>query len=87
MGGLYETGGRAWVVKSSQEEVKKYYNPKGWNIMKVAAKGKDVTVWVNAHKTAELVNDPGRTEGHLGLQLHGSQKMLVEFVKIEILEL
>jgi hypothetical protein len=44
-------------------------------------------VRINGTKTAELVNDPGRTEGHIGLQLHGGDEMHVEFKDIAILSL
>lgn len=86
-GGLYETGGRTWVVKPSAEDVKKWYKPGVWNTMKVRAVGKDVTVWVNGIQTAKLSNDPGRTTGHIALQLHGDMDMEVYFRKVRIKEL
>ena len=52
--------------------------------MTVSAKGQSVIVHVNGYKTAEIRNDPGRTEGHIALQLHGGQDMLVSFKDIEI---
>lgn len=83
-GGLYETSGRDWVVKPDSADVKKWYKPGEWNTMTVSARGKSVIVHVNGYKTAELQNDPGRTEGHIALQLHGGQDMLVSFKDIEI---
>ncbi len=83
-GGLYETGGRGWVVKPKAEDVKRWYKPGDWNEMTVRAVGRDITVWVNGEKTAELKNDPGRTEGHIGLQLHGGMDMHIAFSRIEI---
>ncbi|NQT39403.1 MAG: DUF1080 domain-containing protein, partial [Planctomycetes bacterium] len=50
------------------------------------AKGRNVTVHVNGIKTAELTDDPGRTKGHIALQLHGGNEMLVMFKDIEIRE-
>lgn len=85
-GGLYETNGRAWVVKPSPEVGQKAFKPGEWNEMIVSAKGGDITVWVNGVKTAELKDDPGRREGHFALQLHGGNDMLVYFKDIEILE-
>ena len=38
---------------------------------------------MNGRKSAELVNDTGRTDGRLALQLHGSQDMRVEFKGLE----
>ncbi|MBN1420603.1 MAG: DUF1080 domain-containing protein [Planctomycetes bacterium] len=85
VGGLYETGGRAWVVQPSPEAVSKWFKPQEWNEMVVSAHGRRIVVHVNGRKTAELVDDPGRLEGHLALQLHGGMDMDVSFKDIEIL--
>jgi len=87
VGGLYETGGRAWVCRVSPDKVKTFYNTRDWNEMVVKAVGKNTTVYVNGVKTAELKNDKGLTKGHFGLQLHGGQDMHVEFKDIEIHDL
>lgn len=84
VGGLYETGGRGWVVEPDSADVKKWNKPSEWNSMTVSAKGKSIVVHVNGYKTAEIHNDPGRTDGHIALQLHGGQDMLVSFKDIEI---
>jgi hypothetical protein len=86
-GGLYETGGRAWVVQPSAEAVKKWYKPDEWNQMTVRADKGHIVVHVNGQKTAELINDPGRLKGHIALQLHGGQDMHVRFKDIELREL
>jgi hypothetical protein len=83
-GGLYETGGRQWVVKPSAEEVKTWYKPDEWNEMIILAKGDHVVVHVNGYKTAELKNDPGLRTGHIGLQLHGGMEMEVIFKDIQL---
>lgn len=83
-GGLYETGGRAWVVQPTPEQVKTWYKPNQWNTMEVTAKGRNLTVYVNGIKSAELKNDPGRTAGHFALQLHGGMDMEVLFKDIQI---
>lgn len=85
-GGLYETGGRGWVVQPTPENVKKWYKPDTWNEMIIVAKGKDITVFVNGYKTAEIRNDPGRINGYIGLQLHGGMEMNVEFKEVLIKE-
>lgn len=85
-GGLYETGGRAWVVKPDSLDVLTWYKPDTWNEMSVEARGNDITVVVNGSVTAQLTNDPGRTEGHIALQLHGSMEMEVMFKDIEVIE-
>jgi len=85
VGGLYETGGRAWVVQPSEEDVKTWFKPGQWNRMTVSAHGRRIVVHVNGHKSAELPNDPGRLEGYLGLQLHGSQDVEVWFKNVWML--
>lgn len=82
-GGLYETGGRAWVSKPDPRENKKWYKPREWNEMILSAHGHRIVVIVNGHRITELKNDTkSRTEGHFGLQLHGGQDMHVEFKDI-----
>ncbi len=84
-GGLYETGGRAWVVKPTPEQIPaKKYTPGAWTDLELTARGGQVTVKINGVVTAELIDDPGRRSGHIGLQLHGGQEMHVEFKEIVI---
>ncbi|MEO2185398.1 MAG: DUF1080 domain-containing protein, partial [bacterium] len=85
-GGLYETGGRAWVVKPSDADIpKKKYKPGEWTDLNLSAHGGRVVVHINGQKTAELINDKGRSSGHIGLQLHGGDTMDVEFKNISLL--
>lgn len=84
VGGLYETNGRAWVIKPTAENVSKWFKPGAWNEMSVTAQGGHIIVRVNGHVTAELKDDPGRREGKLALQVHGSQDCEVWFKDIEI---
>jgi hypothetical protein len=86
-GGLYETGGRQWVSQPKPEDVKKYYKAGDWNSMRVRAVNGDITVIVNGTTAATSHNDPGRKQGHFGLQLHGGQEMLVMFKVIRVKEL
>ena len=85
VGGLYETGGRAWVVKPAPEDVARWFKPQEWNQMTVSAHDRRIVVHVNGRKSAELKKDKGRLEGHLALQLHGGQDMHVMFKDIEML--
>ena len=86
-GGLYETGGRAWVVKPDRDRMAAVYHRGEWAALRVRAVGGDIDVWVNDHLTASLRDDPGRVEGHLGLQLHGGQDMHVEYRGLELMDL
>ena len=84
-GGLYETNGRAWVSQPKTEDVKKWFRAQQWNTMTVMAQGRRVAVDVNGHKSAELLDDPGRLQGRLALQVHGGQDVEVCFQDIEML--
>ena len=79
------TGGRAWVIKPNEADIKKIYKPGEWTDMAVSAHGKRLVVHLNGKKTAELKNDKGRLEGHLALQLHGNQDMEVHYKDLQIL--
>ena len=86
-GGLYETGGRAWVHRPTAEVIKKRKYKKGeWTDLELSAIGGHIVVKINGVISTELKNDKSRRKGHIGLQLHGGQKMHVEFKDIVILE-
>ena len=87
-GGLYETGGRGWVVQPDKAKMEKdkTYRPGEWNEMWVSAHGSRLVVHVNGRKTAEVTDSKQtRSSGILGLQLHGGQEMDVEFKEIALL--
>ena len=86
-GGLYETLGRAWVIKPDHEVMKDVYTPGEWTDLKVRAEGKNVTVWINGTQTAQLTDDPGAASGHFALQLHGSDTMHVSYRDLRIREI
>ena len=86
-GGLYETGGRAWVHRPTAEVIKKRKYKKGeWTDLELSAIGGHIVVKINGVISTELKNDKGRMKGHIGLQLHGGQDMHVEFKDLVILE-
>lgn len=86
-GGIYESYKRGWVSQPSDELVKSYYKLDQWNEMLITAQGGDVEVRVNGVKAAELKNDPIQEAGHLILQMHAGNEMLVLFKDIEVIEL
>ena len=86
-GGLYETGGRAWVHRPTAEVIKKRKYKKGeWTDLELSAIGRNIVVKINGVVSTELKNDKGRLKGHIGLQLHGGQVMHVEYKEIVISE-
>ncbi|MDP6634909.1 MAG: DUF1080 domain-containing protein [Phycisphaerae bacterium] len=84
VGGLYETGGRAWTKRPDPKLIKKIYKSGEWNQGSITAIGKNVTVRINGEITSELKNDKGRLKGHFAMQLHGGMDMEVMFKDIEI---
>jgi len=86
VGGIYESYGRAWVSKPSDELEKSYTKDDEWNEMVIDAHGGNVTVTVNGVKSAELKDDPSRPEGHFALQMHAGCVMDVRFKDLEICE-
>lgn len=86
VGGIYESYGRAWISKPSDELEKSYTKDDQWNEMVIEAHGGNVVVTVNGIKSAELKDDPSRPEGHFALQMHSGCVMHVLFKDIEICE-
>lgn len=84
VGGLYETNGRQWVSQPTPEQVATWFKPGEWNEMTVSARGGHIVVHINGKTSAELLDDPGRREGRLALQLHGDHDGDVWFKDIEI---
>ena len=87
VGGLYETGGRAWVKRPDPKLIQKIYKPGKWNQGCISAIGRNVVVRINGEITSELKNDKGRLKGHFAMQLHGGMDMEVMFKDIEIRDL
>jgi len=86
VGGIYESYGRGWVSKPSDELEKSYTKDDAWNEMVIDARGGHVVVKVNGIVSAEIKDDPGRPEGHFALQMHSGCVMHVQFKEIEIKE-
>jgi hypothetical protein len=80
--GLYESGGRAWIAKPT-EDARKLFRFNDWNEMVVKAVGNRYVTYLNGLKAAELVDDqpfsdhlagdvlkPPLRDGVIALQLH-----------------
>ncbi|OHB76007.1 MAG: hypothetical protein A2W31_08330 [Planctomycetes bacterium RBG_16_64_10] len=83
-GGIYESYGRAWLVKPTAEAEHKILRQNDWNEMTIDAHGGHVVVRLNGVETAELKDDPSRPEGHFALQMHSGNVMHVLFKDIEV---
>ena len=84
VGGVYESYGRGWVDKPSDELQERILKDGEWNDMIISAEGGDIVVHVNGTKTAELKDDPGRQTGHFALQMHSGNEMHLMFKGIEV---
>ncbi len=85
VGGLYETRGRAWVVKPDPAMIEELRARGGeWLEMRVRAIGGDVDVFVDGVRTASLRDDPGRRVGPLALQLHANMDVEVDFRSVRV---
>ncbi len=86
-GGIYESYGRAWVSKPDAGLVKKAFKHDQWNEMEILADGGHIVTWLNGTQIAESKNDPVREAGHLIMQMHSGNKLLVKFKDILIQDL
>ena len=76
-GGLYESGGRGWVMMPAAEG-EQALKPGQWNDLEVSVRGSHIVSKLNGVKIADY-NDPSPkfTDGVIGLQIHtgGGVKM------------
>jgi hypothetical protein len=83
-GGIYESYGRGWVEKPTDEQQQKILKDRDWNRMVIKADGPHIVVHVNGVKTADIQDEDGRPKGHFALQMHSGNVMHVLFKDIEI---
>jgi hypothetical protein len=84
-GGLYESGGRGWVIQPTPEG-EQALKPGEWNDLKVSAHGDHITTWLNGVQIVDYHDPtPKFTDGVIGLQLHtgGGVKMLWKDIEIQ----
>lgn len=80
VGGIWETAGRGWVSKPSPEtHLSAKITPGNWTDMDVSAIGPKYTIKINGKTITDIVEEQGRREGVIALQLHGGMDMTVEF--------
>ncbi len=103
LGGLYEAGGRRWLVHPQPPEEPKNAKAKAkdkakakakatdageaWTELAVVALGDRYVVQVNGKTTAEVVDPQIQKNGRIALQVHGGQDGGVEFKDVEYLNL
>jgi hypothetical protein len=86
-GGIYESYGREWLIKPTDEKQKELKEGE-WNTMKLRVKGDDVTTWLNGVEMIHLVDQKiGAANGKIALQIHdgGGVKVRWRNIKITVL--
>jgi hypothetical protein len=85
-GGLYESGGRGWVLLPT-EEGEKALKPGEWNDLEVLVRGNHVLTQLNGVKIADFADAaPKFTDGAIGLQIHTGGGVKIRWKDIFIRE-
>ena len=58
-----------------------------WNAMTIVAKGQNYTVWLNGQHVMTYDSDSASESGPIGIQLHGSRNMSIDYRNITAAEL
>jgi hypothetical protein len=58
-----------------------------WNAMKIEVRGPRYRVWLNGQPVLDYTSDSAIAEGPVGLQLHGSRDMAVDYRNLRLAEL
>lgn len=83
-GGLYESGGRGWLVKPS-DAAEKSLKVGDWNEVRAIVHGAHVQTWVNGVVAVDYVDaTPKYTDGVIALQLHAGGQGKMRFKDIVV---
>jgi hypothetical protein len=86
-GGIYESYGREWLIKPTEEK-QKLLKEGEWNTMKLRVKGDDVTTWLNGTEMIHLVDQKiGAANGKIALQIHDGGGVKVRWRNIKVVKL
>lgn len=85
-GGLYESGGRGWVIMPTPEG-EHALKPGAWNDLEVSVKGAHIITHLNHTKIVDY-NDPSPkfNDGVIGLQIHTGGGVKMRWKDIDIKE-
>lgn len=85
-GGLYESGGRGWVVMPTAEG-EKALKPGDWNDLEISVRGNHIVTRLNATTIADCTDaTPKFTDGVIGLQIHTGGGVRMRWKDIFIME-
>ena len=77
--------GKGYPVEA--KNIKKLLNPKDWNQMRIRAVGQNYTVWLQEEEVMKYKSSSAKEKGPIGIQLHGSRNMKIDFQDISVKEL
>ena len=86
-GGLYESAGRGWMIKPTQE-AEAALKRSEWNEMRVVVRGARTQSWVNGVAAVDYTDpSPKYTDGIVALQLHSGGEGKMRFKDIKVREI
>ena len=86
-GGIYESYGRGWLIKPTEEKDKALKIGE-WNEMRVKVVGNNVTTYLNGQEMITLNDDKiGSVDGIIALQIHSGGGIKVKWRKIKVREI
>lgn len=86
-GGLYESGGRGWVIQPTAEG-EQALKPDTWNTLEITAQGSHIVTRLNGVQIVDFHDPTPRfTDGVIGLQLHTGGGVKMRWKGIEVQEL
>ena len=77
--------GKGYPVEA--KNIKKLLKPKDWNQMRIRAVGQNYTVWLQGEEVMKYKSSSAKEKGPIGIQLHGSRNMKIDFQDISVKEL
>lgn len=81
-GGIYESGGRGWLIKP-EEAKEKVLKMGEWNTMRVRVQGNQVDTWLNGEHMIHLDDEKiGSRSGKIALQIHSGGGIKVKWKNI-----
>ena len=77
--------GKGYPVEA--KNVKKLLKAKDWNHLRIEAKGKTYTTWLQGEKVMTYTSDKAIPKGPIGIQLHGNRNMSIDYRNMKVKEL
>jgi len=74
--------GKGYPVEA--KNIKKLLKPKDWNQMRIRAVGQNYTVWLQEEEVMKYKSSSAKEKGPIGIQLHGSRNMKIDFQDISV---